>query len=727
MKIGWRIPSACVVACAALAVGVRAQPPSPAQQPPTFKSGAQVVEVDVRVFDKDGHFVTDLKPGDFVVKENGVPQQIVDLALIGAEPRTANPNSEPRTPNATSEPPPPRTAEPSPSTFVFVFDTPHLSLNGLHYTQKAVAEFIDSRFRQGDLGGVVFDGKMANNRLTTDREELLAAVDGMRQSAQSGNFEQFVHLEWPRIQDEHEAWAIAARNDGEALGQATQRACNDRPDECQGYADPSQPVKAKARQVLDQANVRTAVSLRVIEALCDGLAKMAGPKTIVYVSEGFFVAGNEAGLQNVTGLANRAGAHFYTLDARGLNHGSASSAILSAAQPMNPSGGPTQFDWNEDSTNALAVDTGGIPIRNENNFGRALDQIQTDAGTYYVIGYTPSQQTFDGKYRRIDVTATRPGVKIRARRGYLALEPAKLLKPVSITPPGPAPAVPLSVAPADATPEAAAAPTTAAASAPMGTVPAPSRENTAAEATAVRTRIEKGGLVAALRGADRGAVDDAASLGWAAYQTGDVESAERELTKAAADPAAHPWVQYVLGLCHLALNEYAAAAQSWERVRSSVPTFEPLYFNLADAYSLQNDRKRALTVLAAAAERWPKDAEIFDAEGVIQIHMRELPDAIASFEHATKLAPKDPLGFFNLASAHHAAALRLRQLSTSRTAQLQETPEDRRLVQLSNGGGFLGNALWHRSAAIKAYRRVIALKGDYVEQAKKGLAALQGK
>ena len=55
------------------------------------------------------------------------------------------------------------------------------------------------------------------------------------------------------------------------------------------------------------------------------------------------------------------------------------------------------------------MDTGGFAIRNENNFGRALDDIQRDAGTYYVVGYTPAKETFDGKYRAISVKVTPPG------------------------------------------------------------------------------------------------------------------------------------------------------------------------------------------------------------------------------------------------------------------------------------------------------------------------------
>ena len=184
----------------------------------------------------------------------------------------------------------------------------------------------------------------------------------------------------------------------------------------------------------------------------------------------------------------------------------------------------------------------------------------------------------------------------------------------------------------------------------------------------------------------------------------------------------------MLGLCHYALAEYGDAAASFERVRTSVPTFEPVYFNLTDSYQVQNKFGDALAVLAAAHKRFPKDAEIYDAQGVIQIHTGALIDAIGSFERATKLAPKDPLGFFNLASAHHIAALRLRQLSTSTSSQQSDlSPDERRLVMASGGSGLRGKASWQRSAAIEAYRRVIALKGDYVEQATKGLAALEAK
>ena len=71
-------------------------------------------------------------------------------------------------------------------------------------------------------------------------------------------------------------------------------------------------------------------------------------------------------------------------------------------------------------------------IRAENNLGRAMDVIASHAGTYYVLGYHSSNAKFDGKFRLIEVRVKRPGVSVRARHGYLALDPSKMLIPHAI-------------------------------------------------------------------------------------------------------------------------------------------------------------------------------------------------------------------------------------------------------------------------------------------------------
>jgi VWFA-related protein len=673
-------------ACAAT-LALHAQ--APQQPPPTFTSGTQVVQVDVRVFDKSGHFVTDLKPEDFTIKEDGVAQRIVSLALVDAAPLSL-PAPAPLAPLAPLAPSAPPAPPAQPSVWLFLFDTPHLSAGGLHRTRGAVLDFINQRMHQGDLGGVVADSKMLNNRLTTDREELARAVDSIKLPGDTERLLRQMKFEVPRFADEYEVYRIAELADDEALAAAVQRGCQDDSTLC-----PVMPqlVRGKARDIDSRLHQESVGTVSTVRALGHGLARVPGPKTVVYISEGFMLWNVQSELKDAVGEANRAGAHVYAIDARGLNKG-ANADLLFATRVSDPMAGP-RFDEKVDGPNSLAVDTGGMFIQNENNFDRVLDRIQQDAGTYYVVGYTPSNQAFDGKYRAISVSVGQPDVKVRARRGYLAIEPARMLVPVPI----PATAAPAASSPARGS-DAAATSANAPTEAPPPAAPAVTAE-------AVRTRIDKGGLVAELRGDEATPATDPASLGWAAYQRGDVETAARQLTMAAADPEAHPWVHYVLGLSQLALNQYPDAAASWERVRDAVPTFEPVYFNLADAYLLQSDLQGSLRVLDAAAKRWPADAEVFNAEGVLYLHQKVYDMAISAFQRATKIAPKDPLGFFNLASAHHANYLRLRR----------PTPTARQFMVSSR----------ERDLSIDGYRKVIDLKGDYVEQAKKGLAALGAK
>jgi VWFA-related protein len=685
------------------------QPPAgtPAGQPPQFQSGTQVVQVDVRVFDKDGRFVTDLKPEDFEIKEDGVPQPVGALTLITGEPANPNPNPSPEPANRTSEPPNPRTAEPRPpSTWLFVFDTTHLTAGGLQRTQKAVEEFLKTKFQEGDLAGVVFEGKMANNRLTTKRDELVKAVQDMKLPGDATTYQITMRREWPRFQDEFEAWRIADQNDNDALQQVIIRACSDEPDRCK-QTPPDLEVRDKARQIMTAADNATKLTLRVVEALCNGLARMTGPKTVVFFSEGFLTLNATTTVQHATGMANRAGAHFYTVDARGLNKGSSASSIIDDPYAFDPAGPSVRMDLQEDGTNALAVDTGGMAIRNENNFGRALDVIQRDAGTYYVLGYTPTNQTFDGKYRAISASVKRPGLKVRARRGYLAIEPAKLLKPTRITTPA------ASTAPLPATaPSGATAPTaeTPGAAAPPSSAPeAPSgSDTTAASAASLRERIESKGLVEQLQhSGERLApttASDAAGKGWAAYQKGNVEGAVRYLGEAARSPDAHPWVHYALGLAHLALQQYPDAVTQWEQVRRDAPDFEPVYFNLADGYMLQKDEATALKVLRDAEQRWPKDAEIFNAMGVLQIRRGALDSAIESFEKATRVAPDDGLGYFNLGRGYQMRAVKFQRFDSARERWVGGESDTKK--------------------AQAAYQKYIQIGGPFVQQAKEALQAL---
>jgi hypothetical protein len=397
-----------------------------------------------------------------------------------------------------------------------------------------------------------------------------------------------------------------------------------------------------------------------------------------------------------------------------------------------------------DGTNSLAVDTGGVAIRNENNLAKALDEIDRDTSSYYVLGYRPVNTELDGKFREITVRVRRPGLSVRSRKGYLAA-------PGQVGPEGqvgqvgrvgqegrvgtdkaatPTPTTDQPVAaPAgvEKTPVVVASPTapTGAPPAPaVPTVPLPAVSGDGARSEkppALRLRPDLPAEVARLadsEGRPGGVAEGASSplpdslvrqakAGWEAYQRGDVKSARTRLAGVAAHPAARPWMRYVLAWTEYALAEYGAAATEWERVREAVPGFEPVYFDLVDSYLQQGEYGRAIGVLRAAEKRWPQDVDVYNALGVVQLGRGAIDDAIKTFEKGVAVDPADATASYNLAKTHELRYVRAQRLQQVSMSNLNAVSQDRDL-------------------AIEYYRRTVALGGPLLESAKEGLKRLGG-
>src|SRR5690606_19030288 len=154
--------------------------------------------------------------------------------------------------------------------------------------------------------------------------------------------------------------------------------------------------------------------------------------------------------QNLIDEANRSNVSFYPLDSRGL----AAVDEMFAAAPVREST-TVQVDprlplaeqerqkleaarrestaadmrlnyqhslvWNRvESLRSLAVNTDGLAIVDTNDLDGGFRRIAEDLTSYYLLGYYSTNTKLDGKYRRITVRVKRPGVQVRARRGYRA-------------------------------------------------------------------------------------------------------------------------------------------------------------------------------------------------------------------------------------------------------------------------------------------------------------------
>jgi VWFA-related protein len=70
----------------------------------------------------------------------------------------------------------------------------------------------------------------------------------------------------------------------------------------------------------------------------------------------------------------------------------------------------------------LAEATGGrmLEVRGIDKLDAALDEISDELHHQYSLGYYPGNQNWDGKYRKIQISAGEKGYKVYARKGYYA-------------------------------------------------------------------------------------------------------------------------------------------------------------------------------------------------------------------------------------------------------------------------------------------------------------------
>lgn len=130
--------------------------------------------------------------------------------------------------------------------------------------------------------------------------------------------------------------------------------------------------------------------------------------------------------------ANRANVSFYPVDSQGLPVFDTSMADTTvspsgATRPLaTPAADRERLMSRQATLRALAENTDGLAVLNSNDIEGGLRRIAADMTSYYLLGYYSTNAALDGRFRAIRVRVTRPGVTVRARRGYRAATPAEV-------------------------------------------------------------------------------------------------------------------------------------------------------------------------------------------------------------------------------------------------------------------------------------------------------------
>jgi VWFA-related protein len=400
--------------------------PGVVAQAPRFASEAKRVTVDVVVTDGKGQPIAGLTREDFVVKENGVVQSVLEFEAVDvSEAVAAAPAAEPPPAVVTN-----LVREEAGRSFLVVLDDLNLEAASAEAVKKAVVKFLDVTVREGDVVTLAPTGGGAwwSGRLIHDRDDLVASLQTVR-----GRRLRDTRAE--RMSD-YEAMLIETQRDPEALSHVSERmalygligpAPDISDDPTRAPLDLGQGhilVRAGASEVYARAKERNQQTLHSLERAMNALAGGRGRRAVILASDGFIHDERLPEFLRVRDAARRANAVLYFIDARGLRdpafdsldvplvHDEVSSNFASLEREYESLSGA--------GAQNLAEDTGGFAIRNTSDLAGALARISRESRTFYLLGYEPADQKADGRFRKIEVMVRRPGVSVRARKGYYA-------------------------------------------------------------------------------------------------------------------------------------------------------------------------------------------------------------------------------------------------------------------------------------------------------------------
>ncbi len=387
---------------------VGAQAPAPPQTPaqgsqPTFRVAVDLVTTDVIVRDNRDQFVSDLKPGELEVYEDGVKQDITSLVLSHGG----------RIYNQLAPPPPPAqegiilprnrpTNDAAGRIFLLFIDDLHLDFQSTPRTRDLLKKMLRSLIHDGDMFGIVTTGTSSiSEQLTYDRQILESAIERVTGGALKPK-EIIEANQGANGPTELRHRAHVAFSTAYDLMKNLERVQNRR--KAVLYISSGYDFNPFEQSRLEETARRMHVETSELET--DPFFRTQQSSQML--SESDLIRE----LAELTRAANRANATMYTIDPRGLVAGPDMDAEVST-QEWNAYVRDTQ-----DSLRVLAEETGGIAVVNQNDFDKALKRIDAETSDYYVLGYYSKNPDPLKRTRRIEVRSTRPGVNVWSRTAY---------------------------------------------------------------------------------------------------------------------------------------------------------------------------------------------------------------------------------------------------------------------------------------------------------------------
>lgn len=397
------------------------------ETPPTFPAGTELVTVDVVILDKQGMPVAGLSRDDFAIAEEGKPQELAAFEAVDLRPPAAEGKGAALPALPALRPSSNVGGATLGRSFAIVFDEVHMSPAEAQRGRLAVAELLKTGVADRDRVTLVGTsaGAFWSARIPEGRDALLQVLSRLqgRRILEDAR-DEMSDWEAMRIEREHDPIVtdrVARRFTASGAVRQDTRQRGER-DTGEDLESQRLQVRARAAQVYSQVLARNEATLSVLERSFASLGSVRGRKSVILVSGGFINDPHEGGLRRAVTESRRANAALYFLDARGLTGAPSNLSAESGTRIDFNDLGATLSEAKERSEGSysLAIDTGGFTVENDNDLGRGLERIARESSSYYLLGYAPTDKRADGRFRKIEVKVGRPGLTVRARRGYYA-------------------------------------------------------------------------------------------------------------------------------------------------------------------------------------------------------------------------------------------------------------------------------------------------------------------
>ncbi|HWG36345.1 MAG TPA: VWA domain-containing protein [Terriglobales bacterium] len=401
----------CIALCLVWLTPAPAQQAAKPQAPIKFTSDVSVVLVNLTVRDSKGNLVTDLKPSEVTVLEDGKPQHILsfDFENVDAGTNANAATAAGEGPAGTVEKgngPVKKAAAPAKAApiaaapanqyrdrrlIVLYFDLTTMQPEDVQGVMEQAVDFVNKKMQPADMAAIATLGNSlnVNQDFTDNKAVLLRTLNSLNPSTSSG------------FDDGTTGTSDGTADDGSSF-----------------TADDTEFNIANADR-----------SLESLQSVCDMLSGIEQKKSLMYFTSGIQRSGvdNEITLRSAVNSCVKANAAIYSVDARGLQAnppgGNSTSGSVRGASAFNGGAQQSTLDSQfaqQETISTLANDTGGRSFLDSNDFAPAYSRVQSDTRSYYIAGYSSTNHAKDGKYRKITVKVSRPGVSVDARHGYYA-------------------------------------------------------------------------------------------------------------------------------------------------------------------------------------------------------------------------------------------------------------------------------------------------------------------